>query len=603
MLNGCVTTATGLGFTEADVMACAGRQSFERGLRYLDAITSLEVIGDQVIGTVRGTDDYLVVLQIGDESAEVAGGRPRAECGCPYGQEGFFCKHCVAVGLTVLRQAAAVPAQRSGRVGPSGERTPGGLDRPQAQAASGAKARPADLGSWLGSLSRDELILLVCEQAIQDDDWRQRLGLRAAGASADIPAVMTKAVDLLRDADVVGRGGLVGPYGYLEGQESWHYARRIGEVAAAVRGLAEVGHADDATLIAEQALAAVARTSRHASDRAGVIADATDELLAVHQQACRAAGSDPVRLADFVGECMLVEAEIPEIDLADYEDLLGEAGLARLRARVTAAWTANRSGWPERFAMERVLIAIADVDALVELLSANLDDRGLTHLRISAIFDEAGRNDEALAWAERGVREAAQPDPRLADFIVARYCSAGRIDDALAVRRDRFEAAPSVAAYESLKEMSKRAGLWESTRDWALGVLRAKAPPAHDSGGWPRWGLGPVLIDVLIADGDVDAAWESARGVASDAQWVKLADLVAETRPSDALAVYRRQIDMLRSQTGDGAYERMACMLASARECHRELGTIHAFDAYLRALRLDEKRKRRLIRILDAHQL
>src|SRR5215470_13631735 len=151
MLNGCVTTATGLGFTEADVRACAGRQSFERGLRYLDAITSLQIIGDQVIATVRGTDDYLVVLHIGDEVAEVGGARPRAECGCPYGQEGFFCKHCVAVGLTVLRHAGTVPAQRSRRAGPSGESAPGGLDRPRAPRASGPEERPTDLGSWLAS--------------------------------------------------------------------------------------------------------------------------------------------------------------------------------------------------------------------------------------------------------------------------------------------------------------------------------------------------------------------------------------------------------------------------------------------------------------------
>jgi uncharacterized Zn finger protein len=60
---------------------------------------------------------------------------------------------------------------------------------------------------------------------------------------------------------------------------------------------------------------------------------------------------------------------------------------------------------------------------------------------------------------------------------------------------------------------------------------------------------------------------------------------------------------MLTRETGDPAYERIAQLLAAARTCHRRLGTEAAFAVYLRALREDQKRKRKLIRILDAHRL
>jgi hypothetical protein len=588
MLNGRVAarssrSGSALGFTDADVRAAAGQQSFERGVSYLSAVTSLEIFGSQVIASVRGSDDYLVVLTLGDEAA--GGARPRAECGCPYGQEGFFCKHCVAVALTLLRDAARVPAQRSRRAGdPRGE------------------AGHPDVGSWLGALSREELIAIVCEQAIEDDDWRRRLELRAATAAADAAGVMARSANLLLRDDALG-SRLTGPYGYLEGQECLNYARRIEEVTAAVQDLADGGHAADAAQIAEMALAAVAEVSGHASDRAGVITDAAQELVAAHAHACRAGAADPAGLADFLAARMVGANEIPEIDLADYWELLGEAGVARLRERVTTAWMANRSGWPERLAMERVLTAVGDVDALVDVLSAYLDDRGLTHLRITALLDEAGRRDEALQWAERGVREPAEPDLRLADFVVERYCAAGRIDDALSVRRDRFRASRSVASYRALREVAEQARVWEATRQWALDVLRADAATARQPARWSPWVCGPVLIDVLIADGDIDAAWESADLIASDAQWLRLADLVAETRPADALAVYRRQIGTLRNQTGEQVYARMASLLDAARECHRRLGTTGEFAAYLQAFRSEQKRKRALIRILDAHQL
>ena len=170
----------------------------------------------------------------------------------------------------------------------------------------------------------------------------------------------------------------------------------------------------------------------------------------------------------------------------------------------------------------------------------------------------------------------------------------------MAVRREWFTTTRSVAAYQQLREICQEAGTWEPVREWALGLLRSDTGRVAGTSRWPPWVPAAVLIDVLIAEGDVAAAWESAQGVASDAQWLRLADLVAEIRPADALAVYLRLIDALRKQSGDGVYERMAQLLISARDCHARLGTGPAFSSYLRNLREDQKRKRRLIRILDA---
>src|ERR1019366_3074549 len=132
-----VMTMAGL-FGEADLRRVAGERSFGRGLGYLDAVGDLETGVDQVTATVYGTDAYEVVLDLDD-------GGVTGESSCPHGQEGFFCKHLVAVGLTVLGQAGDVPAQR---------------------VAAAAKAR--SLESWLEGLSRDDLFTLVREQVRQD---------------------------------------------------------------------------------------------------------------------------------------------------------------------------------------------------------------------------------------------------------------------------------------------------------------------------------------------------------------------------------------------------------------------------------------------------
>jgi hypothetical protein len=597
LLNGRVATATRPAVTEAALRAAAGERSFERGTRYLKAVSSMETVGNQVIATVRGSEDYLVVLTL-PEVASAA--RLRGECNCPYGQEGFFCKHCVAVGLAILRDARAVPRQR-GKTGSTSKTT--------GTAGLAGTSKPSDLSAWLNSLSRDDLVALVCDQAVEDDDWRRRLELRAAIGASDVPAVRDRALSLLGGDEEYGQYKFAGQYGYLEGPESWYYARRVRQVTEAVRQLSAVGQAGDAMLIAEQALAAITGSSRHASDRAGVIAAAAAELTAAHQDACRATAADPARLADFLAARMIDPDDAEPVDPADYADLLGTDGMARLRERISQAWTASPAGWAERLAMENILTLLGDVDGLVTVLAADLDGRGYGHLRIAEELDRAGRADEALAWAERGLRESTEPDQRLADYVAGRYRSAGRIADALTVRREQFQAAPSVPGYELLREVAELAGTWDDVRTWALHLLRERAArrprPASLAGaqGWTGWTPACVLVDVLIADGDIDAAWAAADGLASDEQWCRLANLVIESRPADALAVYRRLIATLTKETGDPVYERIAQLLAAARTCHRRLGTEAAFAVYLRALREDQKRKRKLIRILDAHRL
>ena len=196
-------------------------------------------------------------------------------------------------------------------------------------------------------------------------------------AASDFPAVSARVQSMLRSDDEYGQSKFAGQYGYLEGPESWYYARRVRQVTEAVRQIADAGHAGDAIVIAEMALAAIADSSRHASDRAGVISAAAAELAAAHQEACRATASDPVRLADFLAARMISANDAEPVDPADYADLLGSEGMGHLRERITEAWTTNPSGWPERLAMESILRLQGDVDGLVVVLADNLDGRGM----------------------------------------------------------------------------------------------------------------------------------------------------------------------------------------------------------------------------------
>jgi hypothetical protein len=574
VFNGWVSAARGPALAEEALRAVAGDRSFERGLGYVGAVTGLERAGDQVLATVRGARDYLVVLTLPD--GRIARPGLRGECGCPYGQEGFFCKHCVAVGLAVAR-AVKVPRPRSAR--------------------SPAGGTGAELSSWLASRTREELLGLVGQQLLEDEEWRRRLELRAAAASSDLAAVGARVAELLTPGDEPAAGR---EYGYLEGAAARRYGCRIAEVTEVVAALTSGGHTDAAAIIGEQALGAVADAARHASDQAGSIAAAAAELARQHRRACLAGQPDPLRLAAFLAGRLVSGDAVPVIALNDYASVLGAAGLARLRELVMATWERGSAGGPCQDALIAVLTTAGDVDGLVRVLSASQDAQGHSFLRIAAELDMAGRPADALAWAERGLREASKPSADLARYVTERYCEQGRAADAEGVLRDWFASDRSAAGYRQLRELAGLTGCWPSVRPWALEVLRERARQPALPG---RARRGPAIVDALIDDGDFEAAWREARGVASERQWLELADSVALDRPADALAVYRRQIDALRKRSGGAASERIARLLESARDCCERLGNLAEFESYLRAVRDDQKRRPKLIRALDAHQL
>ncbi|MGW2640060.1 SWIM zinc finger family protein [Streptomyces sp. NPDC001348] len=555
-----------VGFGEDDLRALAGVRSFERGLGYLDAVSGLEVGESSVTAVVHGTDVYEVELTLAGEDG-LSGW-----CDCPYGQEGNFCKHCVAVGLTVLRRARTIPRQRAA-----------------------AQARASGLEAWLTALSRDELLTLVREQTAEDRGLRRRLELRAAAARSDLGTVRERILVLI-DPRPFAR------YGYVEYADAPGYAQQVAEAAAAVRALTADGRAAQAVGLAEEAIRVLGEAYGEIDDSDGVVGQAAAAVAEAHVEACGAARTDPERLAEWlVGQVLGDGGGLTDLDPLDYAEVLGPSGLARVRQLAAEALRRRPSGWAARYLMERLVKAEGDIDALVALYAQDLDPSGATHLRIAEELESAGRADEALTWAERGLRDCAAEtyiEGRLVDYVCARYAKAGRSADVVGVRRDRFRIERSLAAYQQLRSAAQAAECWGAERVAALAALKEDA--RRERGG--RYG-GPVLIDALLDDGDADAAWREAEGVADDRQWEHLADLSRETHPAEALAVYLRLVERLKEPTGDRVYEHLARLLQGARDCHRVLGTQEAFTGYLAGLRAELKRRRKLMSILDRYGL
>ncbi len=548
-------------FTEADIKLAAGPRSFERGLEYLDEVADLEIASKEITATVYGSSEYRVSLAFG-------GGGLGGHCTCPQGRDGFFCKHCVAVGLSVLKMGEDLPRH-----------------------IETARAQRQLLDSWLESLSKEELLAELSGLLDGDLELRRRFELRAASVNLDA-AMVRRAV-----------AGLVAlpRRGYVEYDESYRYASDVLEAAGAIDDLIQAGGAAEAIGIAREAIGLVAQAYESVDDSSGSVADAEHELLAVHLRACEAAPPEPVSLGGYLAGLLLYDDYGFAPDLGDYADLLGDEGIATVRERIRTTYEENPEDGRARRLMESVARAEGDVDALIAIIAADLDDYGRSHLRIVRELDEAGRGDEALGWAERGLREATRPDQQLVEYLSGRYAAAGRTGDVLGLRRTRFQAERTLAHYQALRAAATDLGTWPAEHGQALALLTEDARHQRARVPW-AWG-GPVLVDALLDDGDLDAAWAAAKDTATEEQWLRLADASAASRPADALALYLRAIGSLKRDTGDPVYRRIASLLLSARGCHQTLGTTDQFRGYVTALRAEQKRKRNLIKILDENGL
>jgi uncharacterized Zn finger protein len=86
----------------------AGQRSFERGEEHakIGAVGALQWDETSIRAGVQGSERYRARL-------ELSGGALVGSCSCPVGHDGFFCKHCVAVGMVWLSrssQLVEVPA-------------------------------------------------------------------------------------------------------------------------------------------------------------------------------------------------------------------------------------------------------------------------------------------------------------------------------------------------------------------------------------------------------------------------------------------------------------------------------------------------------------
>lgn len=581
------TNGSGLAavLTDEELEDTSGPVAFERGREYAKAgrVRDLAIKGERLTGTVQGAQTYRVALW--EETGAIQG-----SCTCPVAARRDFCKHMVAVGLAWLKS-------RSGSATSS----------PPPQGDREAVKR------HLASLPKEQLVDLVLEQSAKDAPVEHRLRAQAA-ARVGRPLDTTELKDLLVRSIRTG--------GFVRWGQMPEYMRGIDQAVDALEEVLSAGYGTEVIELAELALKKLERAMNHVDDSDGFMGEMLKRVQAIHHRACQRAKPYPERLAKrlFAWE-MRSDWEVFIGAARTYADVLGPRGLADYLTLAEKEWAkvptlaAGSNREPGRFAerfrithmMESLAEAAGDVDALVEVMSKDLSS-GYQFVRIADRLRAAGRLDDAIGWAERGLSAFREkPDNRLVEVLANLYHDKGRHNEALNLIWDRLYApAPSAAQYAVLKSHATRAEAWSAWKERARTSLRewfdrAKARVS----GQPVTPWGPrvdhsELVQMLIEDGEMDVAWVEAQagGCRSDL-WLKLAETRENTAPDDALAVYRRHVTQVLIPADPRAYQEAVRRVRHVGAILRRLGRNPEFVSYVRALQEEYRRRPSLVKLLN----
>jgi uncharacterized Zn finger protein len=365
-------------------------------------------------------------------------------------------------------------------------------------------------------------------------------------------------------------------------------------IVEAIGGAVESSPTAELVALIERAIGHVVKVILKADDSDGMIGDLARELLDLHARACDAGNAEPIKLARWMVRFRFDDQDFFEVDPVRYADALGELGLAAYRREVKERVEAGSSeSFAAKYAQERLAVLDGDTEGIVRLLGGDLS-RPYQFIRVAEAMSELGRDDDVLAWATRGIaKSSGWQVAQLYDLAAGVRTRRGQAKEVLQLRREQHQRMPSSSTYGLLRTAAQACGDWPTERPGGLGALAE-----HDLGG---------LVDVLLADGEPDAAWqvsgEHPEWDPGAQRWMRLAEAREPSVAGDSFDVYLRLADVELETTGKAAYVRATTILKKAAHAAKAADRQAEFAEHLAALRATHKRRPTFIAALDKARL
>lgn len=443
------------------------------------------------------------------------------------------------------------------------------------------RSKGGDLDALIATVDSDDLRAIVGKAAESHEEVASAVRLAATRRSGDLRQLRAE----------IDRGLRAGRFlGYSESR-GWAY--QVQPLVEEIRGVVRSSPSAELVVLIERAIGRVVNVILHADDSDGLIGDVARHLLDLHAEACDAGVADAIKLARWMVKFGFDDQDFFEPDPVRYAKALGEIGLAAFRREVQQRRKAGADSFALTYAEERLAVLDGDTETIVRLLGGDLTTP-YQYIRIATAMEELGRDDDVLSWANRGIAgTSGWQVAQLYDLAAGVYSRRGHDGEVLRLRKEQHRRMASSSTYGLLRSAAEGCGTWVDECPDARSVLAER-----DLGG---------LVDVLLADGEPDEAWQVA---VDNPEWepgeqrsMRLAEAREPSVPGDAFRVYLRLADLELQEAGRPAYARAVAILRKAARAAKADDREDEFADHVATLRDRHRRRPTFISLLDKARL
>lgn len=610
--------------TWSDLEEWAGSRIVGRGRSYQQQqrVSELSLAqGDALIAWVDGTKRYATKVNLDER------GLPESTCSCPYEMN---CKHGVAVVLEYLWRIEN--NRRISKAKQDDERLALLAEKALCDNESGnaentlAEDKQKEIELFLRDKTRAQLIDLICDLAKRHLEMAEDLIDRKQMISGNIKALVERLRNQIHDI-----GEEPGWQNYWAGEG---YTPDYSGIRKKLETLLKAGHADDVLNLGRELVTTGIRQVEESDDECETAMEIADCMPVLVEALDRSSLDDVGKLGwaleavldDQFGVCEAfaeyLDRRHPQTAWHTFADRL----LGRLKRFKGTKSADNFSRNYERDRLSGWVIHALEQadreDEIIPLCVAEAKRTGSYDRLVKRLVAER-RYEDAEQWIQEGIQATKEKWPGIAADLRHKLREIRSLEKnwpvVAAMQVEEFVRHPSRQAFVECKKAGSKARVWANVRESLLQYLEKGELPWQQKG-WPlpesgldrpdadrrnRYPLVGYLIDLAILEKKPDQVlrWYDQRpkdrfgwyGVDEDA----IAAAVQVHAPERAVAIWQEKAERLIAQVKPSAYHKAAGYLQKAAKVMLRENMPAEWESYLKQLREQHLRKRRLLEILD----
>jgi uncharacterized Zn finger protein len=636
-----------LELTWTDIEDWAGSRVLSRGKSYQRS-GAVEELGitkrHQLVAWVDGSTRYATTVSF-------KRGQLSSTCSCPYA---INCKHAVATVieyLEAIKQKRDVPiisegdkriglAKKGETAGPHesddgcDDETESDDDGPDDGDCDRHSASHGSLGAFLKGKSSSELTAMLAELAANHPEVRSELGFKSKPAS---PSSSSIAKTISKEIDKVSAEP-----GWSNHWDNAGFTPDYSRVSVGLQKLFAAGNYDDVVKLGKKLHTKGVEQANQSNDEGETI----EEITAVLQIVYKALGRCSLPTVDKMEQAIDWEMA-DEFSISDGLEPFWKKKFAkkdwseladRLHKRLAAREPATPdSGFSRNYERDkltsRIMRALDSAGRTDEALDLCIREAPLTgsYDRLVSMLRGANKNSEAEEWIRRGVDATRAKLPGLASGLRTQFFEMQHAKRnwacCAAIRAEEFFEQPSISSYTELKTVCEKSDVWNRVRPPVISFLNTGSRPKPDAAGWPlpETGLPPLardghsrapfvtqLIEIAIYEKDIDEAlrlYDQHTGRRTGQPSVRfgwdggidnqVAEAVKEKYPGRSIAIWKTAAESHANQTGSNAYSAALNYLRRIQKVMNAGGRAGEFNAYVEQIRETNRRKPRLVEMLQ----